>query len=537
MPTKLTTAVRRGLGLASVLAVIAGLSGTPVSAQVTAYKQAVAEAAAGVDAVGEYYRSVNYAALWTGEGAEFRARRAALIDALENVEVHGLPAGRYDVAGLMRQMREAHTTRDIGMVEVALSKAFLRYARDVQSGMLTPIEIDPGLVRKVEYRDGATLLRGLAEGEPRAVFRALPPTSMEYRMLVKERLKLQQTVANGSWGPRVPGGKMEPGDSGAGVVALRNRLIAMGYLERSPSRDYDPAMQRAVMEFQQAHGLETDGVAGDGTIEEINVSPEERLKSVLVAMERERWTNMDRGERHILVNLADFTAKIIDHGEVTFRTRSVIGMNRPDRRSPEFSDTMEHMIVNPSWHVPRSIITKEYLPQLQRNPNSNRHLIITDRYGRQVDRANTDFTQFSARNFPFSMRQAPSNSNALGLVKFMFPNKYNIYLHDTPAKNLFARETRAYSHGCIRLADPFDFAYALLAKQEADPKGYFQRVLKTGRETKIDLVTPLPVHLIYRTALISPKGRAEFRRDVYGRDAKIWEALNRAGVELSAVRG
>ena len=135
------------------------------------------------------------------------------------------------------------------------------------------------------------------------------------------------------------------------------------------------------------------------------------------------------------------------------------------------------------------------------------------------------------------MRQPPGASNALGKVKFMFPNQYNIYLHDTPSKSLFQREVRAFSHGCIRLADPFDFAYALLAMQTDDPQGTFQRALNSGRETKVDLVNPVPVHLIYRTAVISPRGKAEFRRDVYGRDAKIWSALSHAGVALGPVQG
>ena len=215
----------------------------------------------------------------------------------------------------------------------------------------------------------------------------------------------------------------------------------------------------------------------------------------------------------------------------------MIGQNRTDQRSPEFSDVMDHMVINPSWYVPRSIMTKEYLPQLQSNPNAARHLIITDRAGRQVNREEVDFTQYSTRNFPFDMRQPPGASNALGKVKFMFPNKYNIYLHDTPAKSLFNREVRAFSHGCIRLADPFDFAYALLSRQSDDPRGLFHSVLNSGRETRVELEQPVPVHLIYRTALISSRGNVEFRRDVYGRDAKIWNALSQAGVVLTPVQG
>ncbi len=278
-------------------------------------------------------------------------------------------------------------------------------------------------------------------------------------------------------------------------------------------------------------------MAGSGTLTEINKPVEERLKSVIVAMERERWLNHERGERHILVNQTDFTAKIIDHGRVTFETRSVVGMNVHDRRSPEFSDEMEHMIINPSWHVPRSIIVKEYLPKLRENPGAASQLIITDSRGRRVNRASADFSQYTGNSFPFDMRQPPGARNALGLVKFMFPNKYNIYLHDTPQKHLFQRETRAYSHGCIRLADPFEFAYALLSAQTDDPRGLFHSVLNTGQETKVELEKHVPVHIIYRTAFTNAQGRAEFRRDVYGRDAKIWSALEQAGVALAAVQG
>ena len=172
-------------------------------------------------------------------------------------------------------------------------------------------------------------------------------------------------------------------------------------------------------------------------------------------MERERWMNRPRGARHVWVNLADFHAIIMDDDVPTFVTRSVIGARSSDRQSPEFSDVMEFMVINPSWYVPRSIVTKEYLPMLQRNPNAVSHIEITDSRGRRINRGAVDFSQFDRRTFPFSMRQPPSRGNALGLVKFMFPNRYNIYLHDTPQKSLFSRQTRTFSHGCIRLNDPF----------------------------------------------------------------------------------
>lgn len=524
--------------LIALFGVVFILMGAPVQAQVTAFKQAVAEAASPDDQIAAFYRASDYQPLWTGEGEQFVARRAALMQALNAVDLHGLPAARYDVDGLMAAMRDARTTRDLGTIEVTLSRRFAQYARDVQKGMLIPSKIDDGLVRKVVYRDAADYLNGLEKStDPSAYMRSLPPKSREYRALMKEKIGLEALIRAGGWGRGVPSGKYKPGQSGPSVVALRDRLITLGYLSPSASATYDVNLQKAVRDFQSSHGLEADGVAGATTIDEINKLASARLQSVIVAMERERWLPENRGKRHVLVNLADFHAQIVDDGLVTFRTRSVIGKNQGDRRSPEFSDVMELMVINPSWYVPRSIVVKEYLPQLQRNPNAVSHINITDRQGRVVNRSTMDFSQFTRRNFPFAMTQPPSNRNALGLVKFLFPNKYNIYLHDTPSKSLFGREKRDFSHGCIRLQDPFDFAYALLARQSDDPVGMFQKILKSGKETEVRLEQPIPVHLIYRTAFTTMQGGIEYRRDVYGRDAKIWKALTLAGVELPVVQG
>ncbi len=503
----------------------------------TAFRLAVAEAAVSQDEIGEFYRVNGFAPIWVGQTAAHAARRSALVKALAAAGLHGLPAERYDLQGLTQAMRTAQSPHDLGAVEAALSRAFVRYAQDVQTGVLRPSSIDDGIMRTVARRPAAEYLAAALADQDGSYVARLAPQSSQYRALMKQKMALQEIAEHGSWGPTVPNGKYQAGDTGPGIIRLRNRLVAMGFLKPTASPEFDDTLMAAVRTFQLSHGLEPDGVAGQGTIAEINRSPVDRLRSVMVAMERERWLPANRGARHILVNQADFSAKIVDDGQVTFETRAVIGKNTHDRRSPEFSDEMEHMVVNPSWHVPRSIITKEYLPKLRANPNAVRHLEITDRRGQRVNRQAVDFNQFSASSFPFDMRQPPGQSNALGLVKFMFPNKYNIYLHDTPQKNLFAREVRAFSHGCIRLAQPFDFAYALLARQEDDPKAYFHRILNSGKETKVVLKQPIPVHLIYRTAYVGPKGDVQYRRDVYGRDAKIWEALQKAGVALPDVQG
>lgn len=535
---KFMPGLKAGLFALALGGAIAGSMTVPAVAEVpAAFRQAVAEAASQSEALASFYRENGYEAIWTGQDQASRLRRSALLTAMGETAAHGLPDRSGEVNRLLQQMRDAQTIRDFGEVEVALSQALVNYATDLQTGILQPQRIDDGIVRKKHSVDAKEFLFGIRDNQPFAFMRSLVPTSSQYRALQREKLRLEKLIAAGGWGATVNAKKLEPGDEGAAVVALRNRLMAMGYLGRSASGRYDASLERAVQAFQSDHGLAVDGVAGAGTLAEVNRPASDRLKSILVAMERERWLTPDRGERHVLVNLADFSAQIIDDGDVTFETRSVIGKNTHDRRSPEFSDEMEHMVINPSWYVPRSIITKEYLPKLRNNPNAVGHIEITDRRGRVVNRSSADFSQYTARNFPYAMRQPPSRSNALGLVKFMFPNKYNIYLHDTPQKSLFGREVRAFSHGCIRLAEPFEFAYALLARQTEDPKAFFHRILNSGKETKVVLEKKVPVHLIYRTAIVSSLGHAEFRRDVYGRDAKIWAALERAGVVLPSVQG
>ena len=260
---------------------------------------------------------------------------------------------------------------------------------------------------------------------------------------------------------------------------------------------------------------------------------------MIVGLERRRWLNRPLGRRHILVNQADFRATVVDDGRPTLTTRVVIGIASARYRTPEFSKDMTHMVVNPTWNVPKSIATSEYLPALKRNPGALGRLGLRmyDVSGRQVDPRNYDFSQYDGSNFPFDLKQPPGPGNALGKVKFMFPNRYNIYLHDTPAKSLFAKDIRTYSHGCVRVQKPFELAYTLLAPQADDPKALFHAVLGTGRETRIDLETPVPVHLTYWTVWVTPEGRVNYRLDSYGRDRVVFRALQQEGVEVMAPEG
>jgi len=498
----------------------------------------MAEALSGDDVMTRFYQSRDFAPLWTGSDSVSAERRQALLSALATVEDHGLPASRYDLDGMIAQIRGADTAAELISLEADMTRLYLKYARDVSTGIIRPSSVNKKeMVRTVTPLPQEELLAAIASDTPTEAIAALPPQSAQYRGLQALKLRMEALVDAGGWGEIVPEGKkLQVGSTGQRVIDLRARLARLGYEVDKTNPDFDIALEQTVMQFQADKGLNADGVVGNGTLAQLNQSAEDRLRSVIVALERERWIPRELGDRHILVNQTDFTARIIDDGDVTFMTRAVIGSNVRDQRSPEFSDEMEHLVINPSWYVPRSIVTKEYLPKLQADPYAVNHLEVRDRSGNVIPREAVDFTQFTQANFPFGMRQPPGNRNALGLVKFMFPNRHNIYLHDTPHKSLFARERRTFSHGCIRLQDPFGFAYALLAVQEGDPEAYFKRILNTGKEATVHLDQHVPVHLIYRTAWIGPNGETWFRRDAYGRDAQVWAALQDAGVTLDEIR-
>ena len=522
------TALALGVAGVGPMVLTSVLPSAAEAQQFPAFRQALAEGVAENQALSTFYRENGYQPIWTG--AEDSARRTALVTALSRVGEHGLPESRYDLAGLIAAFDAVQTERDRGLLEARASMTFLRYANDIHSGIIEPSSINAEyMVRTLPRLEPAQLMRDFASGEPVSFMRNLAPSSPEYARLYRARQELVQTIASGGWGPQVQAGSLAPGDTGPAVIQLRNRLIAQGFLPRVASGSYDSLMQRAVQDFQESVGLQADGVAGAATIRAINTGPEERLRAVTVALERERWLNIPRGDRHVWVNLTDFVVRIVDFDEVTFETRSVIGAR--DSQTPEFSDMMEYMDINPTWTLPRSIIG-EMWGQLA--SGGARHLDILDGSGRVVPREYVNFAGYTQQNFPYDVQQPPGPGNALGEVKFMFPNQWSIYLHDTPSRSLFSHETRAYSHGCVRLADPREFAYALLAAQESDPVSYYHMIQRTGRLTRVPLVTPIPVHLVYRTAYTSVDGRKNYRNDIYGRDARIYDALVAAGVEVGA---
>ncbi len=295
------------------------------------FARAVSDAAADDAVIAAFYRGTGYRSIWTD--ADDAGRRAAFLSALATAGAHGLPVARYDERALGAAFAAARTDRDRGDIEVRMTRAYLDYAHDLQAGAVVAAKVDPGIVRDAPVFDAPAALDAIAGSDPAAVLRGLAPRSPEYAMLMREKLRLEQLIDRGGWGSTVSSADLGPGRSGAEVVGLRDRLVAMGLMPVSASARYDATLQRAVQEFQYLHGLDADGIADRETLEQINIGPEERLKSVIVAMERERWMNIDRGSRYVWVNLTDFSARIVDHGRITFQTRAVIGKNVPDQRT------------------------------------------------------------------------------------------------------------------------------------------------------------------------------------------------------------
>ncbi|MEO1312707.1 MAG: L,D-transpeptidase family protein [Pseudomonadota bacterium] len=524
-----TSALSQGVTVApaaTAASIIAPVQLEPGAEALRDALQGGGEEYAALDAV---YAFHDYEPIWSPMKAE------VLLAALRSAASHGLPVDRYAPAELATLTSDEESYHDR---EIALSKAFLTYARDVNSGLLEPRSVDRDIVVAPKRPNPEALLEGLAETrDPVGYLQALAPTHAHYTDLLGERARLEVLISQGGWGETVPDGPtLRPGDIDPRVVDLRTRISTMSGMDLGISEEYDDVLQEAVKALQLRHGLNDDAVIGPRTLAAINVQPDRRLQQVLVNLERQRWLNYERGARHIYVNQADFSVQVIDHGKTIYTSRVVIGKNK--HRTQEFNDTMTHMVVNPTWHVPRSIATEEMLPKLKRNPGSlGRSMQIMTRNGTRVNPQLVDFSRFNKSNFPFIVKQRPGGGNALGRVKFMFPNEFNIYLHDTPAKSLFSRDARAYSHGCVRVQKPFELAEVLLAPQSETPKETFQGFLNSGREQYVNLEVPVPVYLTYQSAWIDEGGVPQYRDDIYGRDGRVFDALSAAGVLAATVEG
>lgn len=491
---------------------------------------ALADAASGDADLAAFYGANGLRPVFGGTNGP--ALRQALVEAVALAPAHGIPQARYTPDALTRPPVSAQA-------EVEQARVLMRFMRDMTGGVLRPASVDLAIKRDV-VRPRLDLMMGdfVASADPAAYLRDLQPDHPAY-LALQGALTMGNTLTVPGNLPRAPEAVWRVGMRGAGVVPLRARLNSIGFTaDHDDASAYDAGLAAAVARYQAAAGLPADGIAGPMTIRHLNgdVADDRRSRAILMSLERMRWlASEDLTARHVWVNLPEFTARILDRGQTQFQTRVVVGKATDDLETPEFSDRMEHVVVNPRWNVPRSITVREYLPKLQKNRHAVSHLDVVDGRGNVIARDRIDFSRYSAANFPYRMRQQPSDDNALGLVKFIFPNPWNIYLHDTPTKHLFNESRRAYSHGCVRVADPFDLSYALLSQQTDDPQAMFRRALESGRETYLALKPAVPVHLVYFTAFPDQDGSIRFFNDVYDRDTAMWAAMTKAGLDLTAL--
>jgi murein L,D-transpeptidase YcbB/YkuD len=290
---------------------------------------------------------------------------------------------------------------------------------------------------------------------------------------------------------------------------------------------YDEDLKAAVLRFQERHGLARDGRVGPKTLAALNVPLERRIRQMVLNLERRRWMPDDRGQRYVFVNLADFELKVVDEPKTVLDTRVVVGA--PYHRTPVFSAEMTYVEINPYWNVPPSIARNELLPKIKADPGylaANGFQLLSDWSdgAAALDPWSIDWSGVTPATFTYRLRQEPGDGNALGRIKFMFPNSFNVYLHDTPARALFDQAERSFSHGCIRVYQPEFFAAVVLARDGWSLDRIYQAI-KSGERIIVTLKQPLPVHIAYLTAWVNKDGTVNFRNDVYGRDAILADAL------------
>jgi murein L,D-transpeptidase YcbB/YkuD len=464
-----------------------------------------------------------------------------LVRVLRGADLEGLRAEDYHLAGLEAVLAKvrADNLRDRALapdrwaeLDLLLTDAFLVYGAHLLAGRVNPETLRPEWLAHPRSADIAAVLAAvLASGNIAGALDTLPPPQAGYRQLREALARYREIAARGGW-PTIPAGAtLARGDRGAAVTVLRRRLGFEGDLRPAgePNADlFDEALEQALKTFQRRHGLTPAGMLSAATRAELNVSVERRIEQLEVNLERWRWLPKDWGRRHITVNIAAFELDVVDEDAVVLSMRVVVG--RPFNRTPVLSDTIRYLVLNPYWHVPRNIAVTEVLPKIRRDPSylARFKLRVFPGSGTdagEIDPTTVDWSAITPAQFPFRLRQDPGPLNALGRVKFVFLNKYNVYLHDTPARPLFEETQRDFSHGCIRIQQPIDLAVYLLRQ---DPR-WDREALLTALDGRVDLTVPLPqpmpIHLLYWTAWADKDGTIEFRPDIHGRDAPLLTAL------------
>jgi len=549
------TAIRKTLALILLVHLTAGLAlaGTE---DISKHLREVLEAApgphkfwigcepihSGKELVGFYGRR-GYQPIWVSKSGPSDAARE-LIAALGKAEKHGLSSHDYHYPCLWEWLKAFSSNsatlpidKELAGMELLLSDGFITFGSHLSTGKVDPVTISPTWVTKKKKTEVFDYLLDIQRPQDvRAAFEALAPSCHGYLSAMNEVRRLREIIARGGWPVIPPGKTLRKGDRSPRVALLRKRFFLEGDLLNAGDAEdrallFDRNLEKAVTQFQNRRGLAPDGAFGRNTLAAINRSPEDLLRTVVVNMERWRWLPRDLGRRRIVINVAAFTLEAFWEGYPMLEMPVIVG--EAYTMTPVFSKNMAYLVINPYWNVPPGILERKILPEIKKNPNyltANHYELVAGwkDTATLLNPATVKWSRVHAGNFPGRLRQKPGPWNALGRIKFIFPNQFDVYLHDTPQRHLFKRRIRAFSSGCIRVQDPVDLALYVLENDPSWNRTRLEETIAGGKTTVIPVKDTVTVHLFYWTFWADEEGKAHYAEDIYGRDRGLWEALHSA---------
>lgn len=470
------------------------------------------------------YEGRGFEPIWTDATAA-----SDLVRVIEAIRDDGLEPAHYHAGAIAALARAEPTAANLAALDLLRSDALLRVTHDLRFGKVGRDGAGRNVDRALAGEDALeAILDIIRSGRIYDRVLALRPTHFVYRGLAAALAELRRIEAAGGWQQLSGGPAIRPDSTDPRVPALRARLAITGDLPATADQSsevVDAELAAAIRRFQHRHGLNEDGIVGPATLAELNVPVARRIDQVRLNMERARWFTHDLPNTFVVANIAGAKVYVVKEGDVVWETRAIVGTAYTS--TPVFSAPMRYIDLNPTWTVPPGIVG-EILANVRADPDYLRRndFRVLDRSGRAVDPSTIDFGSYSARSFPYVFQQQPGPANPLGVIKFMFPNPYNVYLHDTPARNLFDREQRTFSHGCIRVQDPLTLAELILDDPVRWNRSQLEAAIATGRTRTIPLENPLPVLVLYWTASADLHGELHFYRDVYRRDEALLRALD-----------
>ena len=469
-----------------------------------------------------------------------KERLQELLRVLKGAEDHGLNPEDYHHSALAGWPDSADPVQ-LAARDVLATEALIRFGYHLHFGKIDAASLDPdwNLTRRLQNEEPIAVLEQAVAAPELDTFLTtrLEPDGSFYAGLRAGLARYRAIATAGGW-PMVPKGPtLHPGDRDPRVAAVRARLaVTDGAADQNSDLQwFDRDLVSAVERFQQRHGLDADGIIGAQTLEAMNVPVESRIDQLKANLERTRWVFRDLEPRFLIVNIAGFEAYVMEDRKVTWKSRVQVG--KPYRKTPVFKKKMTYLVLGPTWTVPPTILREDIIPNIKKDPGylARKDMVLLDRAGMLVDISNVDLTAISADNFPYTVRQEPGPKNALGRIKFMFPNKHFVYLHDTPSQSLFDRAERTTSSGCIRVEKPISLAAELLGDPiEWSEARVEERISKASNET-VTLTDPIMVFLMYLTSVPADDGDVKFFSDVYSRDQAVLDGL-RQPFRFSAFR-